>query len=445
MNKVLSSCDNIIKRASSIVECIESIMIDTNNFNLLNNIIYNDLLWETYQKPLQNFVKYEEKICCKEDIQQIVRSKNSNSGILWVEVTQCLYKMKPVIPGYYYILTKDGIIVSNNKSEFHCISRAYKNTLLNYIEFEHLIRYMENDILPSKLWLDSLNSFENDYLRLCMIQDMANIYSDTISTVILSQQVRSHLSKITVNVYRANCLQHLISSDWNKRVWTLQEAALPLRLYLFTPRGLIEIIRPEFGRVTADFLTNNNICAFKIKKYSLDMLSLCNLRGSRFATYDKDYILGVLALCRDYKINSHGLVITDTLIMSTGLSNLKVRHKINYETCCWLPGPGFNSSLTCNHEITKYNIMCGELQLKVEQIKKLCKECTHSILGLQFEKPDTNFFTARHCIESKCNTRNLYYLKGSGEEKHIIFSTFVHDCRCLVYYGELEFKCSGKI
>lgn len=88
------------------------------------------------------------------------------------------------------------------------------------------------------LWIDSLCVPDDRSLRGTAIQLMASVYRSASVTIVLDEGMQN-LSAASTDHF----LLRLMLSDWNRRLWTLQESLLSSDVQILTPMGLISLKR----------------------------------------------------------------------------------------------------------------------------------------------------------------------------------------------------------
>jgi len=121
------------------------------------------------------------------------------------------------------------------------------------------------NVYTSYFWIDSLCIPEEKESRAKAIQLIASIYSKASVTVVLDEGMQ----KLNSSVPQDYFLLRLMLSDWNRRLWTLQEGALSTNIHVLTSSGLVSLQKKALDSLKAPIRT---AVSLRISNWSIRFL-----------------------------------------------------------------------------------------------------------------------------------------------------------------------------
>lgn len=114
---------------------------------------------------------------------------------------------------------------------------------LPFCQIKNLVRIalapnVDLGVYTPYLWIDSLCVPDDQSLRGTAIQLMSSVYQSASATIVLDEGMQNVSAASTDHF-----LLRLMLSDWNRRLWTLQEALLSKDVHILTPTGLVSLKR----------------------------------------------------------------------------------------------------------------------------------------------------------------------------------------------------------
>lgn len=214
------------------------------------------------------------------------------------------------------VITPKGVDLMTNHSLSTIVvtSHSWEYSIESYLAIWHDATDICNIFNASAIWFDCLSTPDDVTAREVMIKNMAEYYADSKVCIILTSD-KEELDMLDRTYHSGLPMRESIyKTRWWSRMWTLQEAILPKKLYLWTVLGPYKIRDDERYNIRygTSKLYSQRSQTFKYNYH--EILSMISGRG---ITYQSDYWKSIYALLDHDKpiFNNWGIVDLSILLI----------------------------------------------------------------------------------------------------------------------------------